>query len=167
MVHSIKTKTAKNTLSLPLSIISPVDIGRVERELWGIKNYVKQNKLKKEDFKLPKLSRLLDNLIDLNNVNLNNQLELSSLISQVNDIKVNSPVIHLSFSVDPSVLFLEKITAWFRKEINPILLLTIGLQPTIGAGLTVRTTNKYFDFSLRQRLANSTDYFVKVIQEQT
>jgi hypothetical protein len=70
------------------------------------------------------------------------------------DIKERSPVIHVSFSADPSPLFAEKLVTWLRREIHPLLLLNIGLQPNIGAGCILRTTNKYFDFSLKQDFAN-------------
>ena len=46
---------------------------------------------------------------------------------------------------------------WLRREIHPLVLMTVGLQPNIGAGCIVRTTNKYFDFSLRQDFANKRD----------
>ena len=57
---------------------------------------------------------------------------------------------HISFSSEPTPIFLERLLSWIRREINPLVLLTIGLQPAIGAGCIVRTTNKYFDLSLRQ-----------------
>jgi F0F1-type ATP synthase delta subunit len=57
----------------------------------------------------------------------------------------------MSFSADPSPQFTQKLAAWLRQEIHPFVLLQVGLQPNIGAGCVVRTTNKYFDFSLRER----------------
>ncbi len=159
MVHNLK-----NSLVLPLSIITPIDIGRIIREVEDLKIYVEQVNLRKEDLKMPKFSRLLDNLVELNNLKLNNKSNLDDLLVNINNIKLKSPVVHVSFSVDPSVLFLERITAWFRQEIHPTLLLTIGLQPTIGAGLIVRTNNKYFDFSLRQQLVLARKNFVKIIE---
>jgi hypothetical protein len=57
---------------------------------------------------------------------------------------------HISFSADPSPVFTDKLMTWLRREIHPFVLLTVGLQPNIGAGCIVRTTNKQFDLSLRQ-----------------
>lgn len=56
----------------------------------------------------------------------------------------------MSFSADPSPLFTQRLISWLRQNIHPDLLLQVGLQPTIGAGTVVRTTNKYFDLSLRE-----------------
>ncbi|HYH36035.1 MAG TPA: hypothetical protein VD706_00875, partial [Candidatus Saccharimonadales bacterium] len=64
--------------------------------------------------------------------------------------KQRSPVLHISFSADPSPTFTEKLMTWLREEIHPLVLLSVGLQPTIGAGCIVRTTNKQFDLSLRE-----------------
>jgi F0F1-type ATP synthase delta subunit len=69
-------------------------------------------------------------------------------------IKQHAPVMHISFSTEPTESFLAALTAWLRHEINPRVLFTIGLQPAIGAGCMVRTTNKYFDMSLRQTFVN-------------
>jgi hypothetical protein len=59
---------------------------------------------------------------------------------------------HMSFSSEPSQLFLVKLVTWLRQEINPYTLVTVGLQPNIGAGCILRSLNKYFDLSLRQSL---------------
>ena len=75
--------------------------------------------------------------------------------SSINSLAAYFPMwAGMSFSADPSVTFLTKLMTWLRQEIHPQVLLTVGLQPTIGAGCILRTTNRYFDFSLRQDFAN-------------
>ena len=163
-----ETGKSKERLALPLSIISPVDVSRVLRELEAYIEYYHQRDIKKDgnnDSKMPKTSQLLDNLLELNRLELTNQADRLNLKNFLDEIKTTAPVIHASFSVDPSVRFLEKLTAYFRKEINRNLLLTIGLQPNIGAGLTIRTDNKYFDFSLRKTLDASGDKLLQLIKE--
>jgi F0F1-type ATP synthase delta subunit len=62
---------------------------------------------------------------------------------------------HISFATDPSAAFVVQILGWFRREIHEHTLLVIGLQPSITAGCTLRTENKYFDFSMREQLMSS------------
>jgi len=66
----------------------------------------------------------------------------------------------MSLSADPSTRFLEKLVTWLRREIHPQVLLTIGLQPTLGAGCVLRTPNRQFDFSLRQDFAKKRDLLI-------
>jgi len=146
----------KQSFILPPSISSYMDIARLSRELEDINEQMLQLKLRQsgDQVKLPKTTMTLDKLVSSNNLNLLNEVDREALAKYVAAIKDNAPVIHISFSSDPTPIFLEKITTWLRKEIHPSLLLTVGLQPTIGAGCIVRTTNRYFDFSLSQNFLN-------------
>lgn len=157
-----------NKIFLPVSVISVVDVNRLQRELILFQDYYHKYSLLKnntKNLKPPITSRMLDNLLELNSFDISVDGTRKLLINFIDNIKVSAPVIHVSFSVDPSIRFLEKIISWFRKEVHPNTLLTIGLQPNIGAGLVVRTTNKYFDFSLKNRLYNSSDYLIKIMKE--
>ncbi|MDB5169035.1 MAG: hypothetical protein JWO41_391 [Candidatus Saccharibacteria bacterium] len=150
-----KTAATAPAFSLPLSVVGPVDLGRMIRELEALDNELLQQELRKDQqVKLPKTSHLLDQTIELNKYDLLKEADRKELKQQLAHLHDSAPTLHISFSADPSPLFIEKIMAWLRKEISPQLLLTIGEQPNIGAGCVVRTTNKYFDFSLR-------DHFMK------
>jgi F0F1-type ATP synthase delta subunit len=139
-------------LTLPVLITSSADVGRLARELEQIDNALLQLGLRAAagEIKMPGTSRLMDQMLQLNKLNLllaDDRVLLQAFLAAVRD---KAPVLHMSFSTDPSPAFTEKLIAWLRLEIHPELLLTVGLQPTIGAGCVVRTNNKYFDFSLRQ-----------------
>ncbi len=66
---------------------------------------------------------------------------------------------HISFAVEPDAKVIEAITKWFREEISPFVIIQFGIQPSIGVGCVVQTTNKLFDFSLRKHLSEKTDLF--------
>jgi hypothetical protein len=100
---------------------------------------------------LPKIGPKLEQLAQANNFNLlekANRLELGSLLD---DIKTKAPVARMSFASEPSPDFLATIVTWFRDNINPHTLMQVGLQPSIVIGCILKTPNKTFDFSLRQR----------------
>lgn len=139
-------------LSLPISVTSAVDVGRLMRELEQIDNALLQLGLRASGTatQMPKTSHLMDQTIASNSLNLLQPKDRAQLNEFLTTVREKAPVLHMSFSADPPPAFIEKIMAWLRREIHPQVLLTIGLQPTIGAGCIVRSTNKYFDFSLRQ-----------------
>src|SRR5487761_1539900 len=156
MAHEVK-------FTLPPSLVGPIDLSRLLRELDTINEHLMQLKLRHSgaEIKLPKTTGLLDQLVMHNKLNLLHEKERLALINFLVAVKDQSPVIHMSFSSDPSEAFLEKLMNWLRQEIHPYLLLTVGLQPNVGAGCILRTTNKYFDLSLKQSFQTKRDILVK------
>jgi hypothetical protein len=154
VVHeaAAKSKSPKQVTHLPLLVISPGDINRLGRELDAIDDGLPEDTVRKDDdsAKAPKTSQLMDQLVDLNKLNLAHKGDRQLLGQFLAAVQKQAPVMHMSFSADPSPAFMEKLVTWLRREIHPQILVTIGLQPTIGAGCIVRTTNHQFDFSMRQ-----------------
>ncbi len=161
-VHEVK-----KFVGLPMSVVGPVDIGRLSRELEAIDNNLMQQQVVKQEPKLPKTSKLMDQLIELNKVDLLNKAERTRLMQFLKMLKEKAPVIHISFSADPSPLFTGNMVTWLRDNIHPLVLLTVGLQPNIGAGCMVRTTNKYFDFSLARRFDSQRELLMNKLRETT
>lgn len=145
----------RKMVGLPVAVTSLVDVGRLLRELEAIDNALLQLGLRTggEAVKMPRTSHLMDQTVQLNKLNLLQQEDREALRVFLEAVRRESPLLHMSFSADPPPAFIEKLMVWLRREIHPVLLLTIGVQPTIGAGCIVRSTNKYFDFSLRQDFA--------------
>jgi hypothetical protein len=143
------------TLELPVTVAGPADVGRLVNEIETIDDTLLQLGIRSggTSTKLQKTSRLMDQTVHANKLNLLKQPDRTALREFLDDVKKRSPVVHISFSADPGPDFLDKLMTWLRREIHPSVLLTIGLQPNIGAGCIVRTTNKQFDFSLRQDFA--------------
>lgn len=152
---------------LPTLVTSPGDVNRLLRELELIDNALLQSGVRTGSIQLPEVSRLMNQTVELNKLNLLQPEHRSGLKKYLERIRQKAPVMHMSFSADPPAAFIEKLMAWLRREIHPQLLLTIGLQPTIGAGCIVRTTNKYFDFSLREDLSKKRDVLQAKLAEVT
>ena len=151
---------------LPANVTGPIDLNRLLREAKSLDEFLTSAGLRVggEPVKLPKTSRNLDDLTTQAKLNILHEADRQELIRYLTDIKDAAPTIHISFSADPSPAFLIKLVTWLRREIHPQLLLRVGLQPNLGAGCIVRTTNKYFDFSLRQHFADKSDVFLKRLQ---
>jgi hypothetical protein len=161
----LKVTDTPKELTLPVMVAGPGDVGRLLRELALIDQTLLQLSLRNNssEVKMPKTSRLMDLISEANKLNLLHKLDRAELEHFLTTVKEGAPVIHMSFSADPSPTFIEKLMTWLRKEIHPRVLLTIGLQPTIGAGCIVRTTNKQFDFSLREDFLSKRDLLLSQI----
>ena len=160
---------ANPDLILPLLVTSPVDVGRLMREVEALDNTLLQHDVVKstEPIKMPPTSLLLDAMIDANKLDLTTPAERQRVLTFLQTIHAKAPVIHISFSADPAPAFIAKLMTWLRREINPQLLITVGLQPNIGAGCLVRTTNKFYDFSLRQNFTKNRALLMEKLHEAT
>lgn len=147
-------KPSAPVFRLPPTLSGPADVARLARELESLESYMYQAGLrhKGEAIKLPKMSRAIDDLAQLNKLELLKPEDRKKLGALLTVLHTKAPVMHISFSVEPSAAFVAKLVNWLRENINPFVLVTIGKQPTIGGGCVVRTTNKQFDFSFRQYL---------------
>ena len=157
-----KADEKPKALNLPVTVSSPADVGRLILEMENINEALLQLGLRKsgEAVKMPKTSSLMDQTVEANELNLLHDTDRVTLQHFLTDIKHRSPVMHISFSADPSPVFIGKLMTWLRREIHPFVLLSVGLQPTIAAGCIVRTTNKQFDFSLRQDFLEKRDLLI-------
>jgi F0F1-type ATP synthase delta subunit len=143
-----------DVLHLPTQVVGPADVSRLLREITDVEDFLHQAALRKagaSTAQVPHLSRLLGEFAESNQLNMLKVEDRASAGEFLRAIKLAAPIIHISFARDPSATFIGKLVTWLRANIHPQLLLHIGLQPGLAAGCTVRTQNKYFDFSLRRR----------------
>lgn len=142
-------------MKLPISVATRSDVGRLVNEVEKVDSQYRQAAAQQGASQPIVISRLLQDIVGLNQVNLQQETDRAQLLNLLQQVRSKAPVLHMSFSVDPSSLFMERLMTWLRQHIDSQVLLQVGLLPNIGAGCVVRTTNKFFDFSLRQRFADS------------
>ena len=158
--------SAEGILQLPISVVSRVDVGRLLREFEAIDSFLQQAAIREPgtQMKLPRTSRLFDETVELNKLNMLHEADRHRLNDFLVQVKKNAPVLHMSFSADPSPLFTQRLVTWMRAELHPLVLLQVGMQPNMGAGCVVRTTNKYFDFSLRTRFSDQGSILARLLK---
>jgi len=151
------------SITLPVGIVSPTDIARLTREIEAIENFFRDQKIRVggESNAMPRLSKLMDQLASENKINLLVEDDRNKIMTILEQLHKSAPILHISFSVDPPGAYVQKVVAWLRNNVHEYALVTVGLQPNIGAGCVVRTTNKMFDFSLREFFAEKRDFFVE------
>lgn len=157
-------KAAAEVLQLPNSLISRVDATRVGRELETLANAFEQQSHHHTKAEPARPSEILEAVIKLNKLDLSQSDQRDHLASFLKELKTKAPTIHMSFAADPSSAFTNKLITWLRSEIHPLLLLDIGLQPSIAAGCIIRTSSKYFDCSMRQHLVEKKPNLVSLVR---
>ena len=157
---------ATNAPVLPVAVVGLVDIGRLIRELEKLEQLMQSSQIREgAEGQLPKLSFLLEQLAEANKINLADDHNRNSLLEFLRYIRKSAPRVHMSFSADPSPEFLTKLMTWLRRHIHPHVLVAVGLQPGIGAGCMLRTTNKFFDMSLGKSFSGSREILMKRMRE--
>lgn len=159
---------AHDQFVLPLRVVSQGDAMRLKRELTVLSDYVNQAELRKpgtELKSLPKTSTSLNDFAQTNNLNLLKGDDREASSAFLSELTEQAPVVHISFASEPSAAFMYKIAGWFRENIDPLTLINVGLEPSIAVGFTLRTLNRYHDFSLRQQFADHRDLLLNGIKE--
>lgn len=112
----------------------------------------------------PILSEQFMHFLDANDIKIENSKSRSDLIKQLRSLKESVPVIHMTFAAAPDSDSLQRITAWLRTEIDSQAVIEVGVQPSLIAGVHLRTVNSIHDFSLRGRLQGQRELLVKELK---
>lgn len=157
----------QSQITLPEQLISSVDLSRTIRELEALDESLRQAGLRKpgEPTVLTRSSVTLEDLARINGIQLTDKTQREQLLKLVRAFQKHAPRIHMSLATEPSGAFTKKVTIWLRKNVHPLALLEIGLQPTLAAGCILRTNNRVFDMSLRHRFAENRGLLVQKIAE--
>jgi F0F1-type ATP synthase delta subunit len=158
--NSAATRT---TFAIPALIVSPTDVARARQELEVFESYLEAQRIRQPGRAVqpaPKISRMLGSFVDQNKINLLQPKERHNLALYLRNLHDQAPTVHISFASEPSFTALQKIVVWLRQNIEADILVRVGIQPSLVAGCTVRTTNRYFDFSLRKHLEERRQYLI-------
>lgn len=163
----VATDNRATQMKLPFGVVTYSDVGLLRKEHEAIDEYLTQAAIRSPgSSQLPKYSLLYDEIASINNLNMLKPEDRKLLSMFLEVLYTKAPSIHISFSSDPSPLFLKRLITWVRQQMHPFVLLRIGLSPTIGAGCVVRTNNKYYDFSLRQHFHDQREMLITGIRKK-
>jgi F0F1-type ATP synthase delta subunit len=153
-------------LKLPLSLATKQDVALIHRELSDYIDAAVQIKIRKQKPDGSALSPALKDVVVLNQIDINNPQSAQQLLVALNELPKKSQVFHMSFATNPTPDVTQKLIEWFRKEINPRIILSVGVQPTIAAGVILKTQNRQYDFSLRKHLELNRSKLVEVLHHE-
>lgn len=106
--------------------------------------------------------RAYEDLLEVNKLKDDTET-LKKLMQALEGLKQHSPKIRIAFAQEPDQDLYKQIVAWFRHEINPGLLVQVGVQPNIGGGFVLRTNARRYDMSLKTKILNSTPKFLEIL----
>ncbi|MDQ3158890.1 MAG: hypothetical protein M3P98_02015 [bacterium] len=153
----------KQIIKLNPNIIGKADLIRLQRELGDLEDKVSKAKAKKTHEKIS-ITGALHTLASDNGYDLNKELERQKLADELHKLIEKAPSLQISFASTPSQDFMSKLAAWFRKEVHPQALVSVGLQPNIAAGCVLRTTSRVFDLSLKKIMLAKQELLVSNIR---
>ncbi len=156
---------------LPSALIGQSDLSKLLRELEEIDNNLESQKARKlgsaGHYKLPSMSHNLSEFLESNKIDLTNDHVRMELKVKLRKVKDHAPVLHMTFATEVDRESLEYIVSWTRKELHPQTLITVGLQPSLIAGVYVRTPNHVHDYSVRATMKDSRNLIVQSLDELT
>jgi F0F1-type ATP synthase delta subunit len=138
-------------LALPTAIVSHADVFHLIRELETIGEALTRVVNKENPTAFSEVSQHLKLVAEGNKLNFVNKTDVDRALRFFEHLKQKAPRVHMSFASEPKPEVLIRLVEWFRQNVHPNILLQNGLQPDIAAGCILRTTNKYYDFSFRNR----------------
>lgn len=159
------SKPKVKSFKLPDEIFGSTDVRRVQRELEDVDNFFHQAKLRSPGSFMapPKTTASLNALFEVNQANILSRHSRSNIIDILNQLDEQPAAIHISFPSEPAPSFLKQIVVWSRQNLHPYLLVNTGIQPSLLIGCYVRTNNKVFDMSLRNRFKQSKPILINSI----
>lgn len=153
---------------LPPALIGRADLARLVREVEALDNDLEAQKVRAHSsgsgYHMPTMSRSLSDFLDMNKLDLSDDQARMQAKERLREFKDKAPVVHLTFATDADPEVLQQLVTYFRTEIHPQTLLSIGLQPNLVGGVYVRTPNHVHDFSVRALLKNKRDIMVHEIE---
>jgi len=141
---------------LPPNVVSKLDVSHLVAEAERADNELTAEAVGEKigSYEHPELviSDQLKSFLEQNSIKLDNSHDRSELITQLRLLKDKVPVVHMTFAVIADRESLQQLIEWFRASVHPQVVIEAGLQPSLVAGVYLRTPNHVHDLSLRAAL---------------
>lgn len=143
-------------LTLPPSVVTRIDVSHLVNELEKVDNDLTTAAVRAEKGgpAVPEsvLSQQMTDFLAQNELKIDDGKVRSDLIKELRLLKDKVPVIHMTFAVTADPETLQQLALWIRTNVDPRAVIEVGLQPSLVAGVYLRTPNHVHDLSLRQML---------------
>lgn len=153
---------------LPPSVVSRRDVSRLVNELERVDNDLTtasvREKTGAEAGEHPTYSEQLSEFLEKNQLSLDDSGKRSQILHEMRQLKDKAPIIHMTFSVTADGESLQELSRWLRESVHPQAVIDVGLQPSLIAGVYVRTPNHVHDFSLHGALDGHRDILAKELE---
>jgi F0F1-type ATP synthase delta subunit len=154
-------------LILPNSLIGRFELSELMREVEDLDMALEGQKVRgtnKNGYKLPALSRSLSDFLTVNKLDINDDNVRLDIKKQLKIVKTKAPAIAITFATDADPNSLEQLVSWIRKELHPLAIINVGIQPGLIGGAYIRTPNHVHDFSMRGLFKGKTNLLLKDLE---
>lgn len=145
-----------STLILPSSIVGKRDMAHLVDEVERVDNALTTTlvraRIGKRHHDKITFSQQLSDFLEKNELSLDEPKERRMVLRQLRLLKDKAPVVHVTFASAVDYQSLQRLARWFRTSISSQVVIEVGLQPGLIAGVYVRTPNHIHDLSLRATL---------------
>lgn len=149
-------------LSLPPNIYTPDQLQLCSQELTALAARSRgrsKAKLAEEALSIPAQA-----ILEGAGVEGSDAAKVEELAVKLESLLAQSARITLTLAGPSTHALREELVAWLRTNLNPNLLVSFKVNPDIGGGMVVRTTNKIHDLSFRKRLLDDPAAFIKTLE---
>lgn len=136
-----------------LSQLSEV-IYEIERLLGRLQDSKVQQDVQGAPVGMASASARLQRLADLNSFNTIIGADLEQLLEELKMLRDKAPQVRLTLAGWPDAAVQERLVEWFRRQINPNVLVKFVVRSDICGGVIVQTDNRRHDLSYRELLIN-------------
>lgn len=150
---------------LPSSVVTRADVSRLAAELEHVDGDMNSARLRGQNDAVSSLSPALREFIDSNKLSLDNDKVRMEIIGAIRQIKDTAPIIHMTFATPADTESLGTLVDWLRTSVNPRAVIQTSLQPSLIAGVYIRTPNHVHDLSLKGKLKAGHGVLVRHLEE--
>lgn len=149
---------------MPASLVTHLDVAHMVEEVERVDGEMIAAKIRAGEGAqtvVPVLSEPLSDFLAQNELKLDDGKQREALIKELRLLKDTVPVIHMTFAVTADPESLQQLAQYVRESIDPHAVISVGLQPSLVAGVYLRTPNHVHDLSLRALLQNGRGMLVE------
>lgn len=159
-----------SALKLPVDLYSPDQLGIIILEAGNHSSVLRDAAVRVQTTGTPDAveplhtSALLTGILHGNGLPANDHASMEALSKGLKLIRTQAPVAHLTLAALPNRSLKRQLTEWFRKEINPYMLLTFAVRTDIGGGVVLRVGSRIYDFSFRQQIVGNKHRIAEIFE---
>jgi hypothetical protein len=161
------SKTTSATFELPASVYSPELLESVRYEIDRYLNWHRQNAIQTKvgASPIPEPDHSAETAQVIEAWLAGKPATISGLEALVKHLEtLDLPVVHLTLAALPNRAQRGQLVDWFRGVVGPHVLISFIGDRNLGGGILVRTPNRVFDLSWKQRLVDGRANIAAVVR---
>jgi hypothetical protein len=153
--------------SLPTSVYSPELVDSVKYEIehylaWYRENHIHKTVGAPEIAEPDHSAETAETIEAWTNGKPLTVTSLENLVAYLHDLKL--PIAHVTLAALPNHTQRQQLVDWFRTLAGPNVLISFVGDRNLGGGVVLRTPNRVFDYSWKQRLMDNRGKLAEVVR---